>query len=385
MTRYKRERTRADSIVHAVLDDLSGRADFRLEILDDDPDSVLCIGVLTPPPPEGDPTIGPRRTKRKPDSLGLDARVQPDADTVAGAVDVSFLVYHRVVPTLAEQRGHPTGPGKQSLRAKYRRSKISIEKLPFSVSVPPPGGIEVAQLDSTNDKIVEACRAHAAALKADSEWWPSIADDIKVEQSDLSDEASYRAAIAGTAGELAKWIGRLEVTLAATSDGYRLSLLFSNGTIVPAVHPTPFFDVQLKVALTRGKLVSKEFAAAALDYRYKTKTYGHGINAVLKVDETNETIAIADTTPLHFQQRLTSREIGLAASASALAGDGVFDSLDEIEAYLRSYAERWKKFISDHAHDPDISAESPKILRCSNKRSRPSVSASHVSAKTRGS
>ena len=104
MTQYLRERDRADSIVGVVIDDLSGRAVQHADILDVEPQSKLCIGVLTPPPAEGDPGAAPRSAKRKPDALGFNARVAPNAGKIAGIINVSFLVYHRVLPTLDEQR-----------------------------------------------------------------------------------------------------------------------------------------------------------------------------------------------------------------------------------------------------------------------------------------
>jgi hypothetical protein len=361
MTQYLRERTRADSIVRVVIDDLSGRAVQHADILDVEPQSKLCIGVLTPPPAEGDPGAGPRSAKRKPDALGLNARVESDAGKIAGMIDVSFLVYYRVLPTLGEQRKNISGHGKQSIRSKYRRSKISITNLPFEVDVPPPGGVNVAATEKANEQVARACKDAAVAIRDDAEYWPSEKGDIKVEHSTFGDEASYRAAFTGLVPELARWLGRIEVASTSTSDGCRLTVLFSNVTPDSKAHSIRFFDVRLNVRLSSGAFASKDFAAAALDYRYNTTTYGHGVNAVLEVSE-DERSASAETTPTFWQRRLASRDIGDVASPAKLAGDEGFDALRSIESYLLSYAERWATFISDNMNDAKIQAESPKDL-----------------------
>lgn len=359
MTRYQRERARAESIVRAVIDDLSGRADHHADILDVEPQSRLCIGVLTPPPALGEPDAGPRRTKRKPDSLGFDARVEPFEGKVSGTIDVSFFVYYRVIPTLEEQRLNVTGHGKQSVRPKYRRSKIAISNLPFSVDLPSAGGMNIAVVDAANEGIVRACLTAATAMRDDPDYWPSD-KDIKVESSDLANETAYRTALLGFVPETAKWLGRIEVACASAGDGYRLTVLFSNVSPASEAHPSRLFDVQLGATLSSGKFASKCFAAAALDYRYSTTTYGHGVNAVLEVD-VEERSAIANATPIYLQQRLTSRDIGESSSPTALDGDGVFDALAVIEAELRSYEERWSKFIDDHP-DAKVRAESMRDL-----------------------
>ncbi|MGH7736653.1 MAG: DEAD/DEAH box helicase [Candidatus Tyrphobacter sp.] len=360
MTIFQRERARADSIVRAVIDDLSGRADQHSGILDVDPQTKLCIGVLTPPPGEGEPDGSPRRTKRKPDSIGFDARVEPDGGKIAGLVEISFLVYHHVLPTLAEQREHLTPRGKQSLRMKHRRSKIAMSSLGFEVDVPPPGGIAKGVVDAANEKIAAACRAAAEAMRLDPEFWPSEKDDIRLERSAFDDEASYRAALAGHVPETPRWLGKIEATATATGGGFRLTALFSNATPSSKAHPTHFFDVQMGVKLSRGRFVSKDFVAAELDYRYSTTTCGQGVNAVLRVDDARS--AVAETTSIFWQPRLMSRDVGDVASPAKLSGEGALDALGEIEAYLRSYEKRWLKFISDHPHDAKIQAESPKGL-----------------------
>ncbi len=360
MNTFQRERARADSIVRAVIDDLSGRADQHSDVLDVEPHSKLCIGVLTPPPGEGEPDGGPRRTKRKPDSIGVDARVEPNDGKIAGSVEISFFVYHHVVPTLAEQREHLTARGKQAIRPKHRRSKIAVSDLAFEVDVPPPGGIAKGDVDVANEKIAAACRAAAEAVRLDPEFWPSEKDDIKVERSSFDDEVSYRAALAGNVPETPRWLGKIDVTATTTDGGSRLTVLFSNASSPSKAHSMRFFDVQMSVKLSRGRFVSKDFAAAALDYRYATTTYGHGVNAVLCVDGNQS--AVAETTPIFWQPRLKSRDIGDITDPKKLAGDGALDALAEIEAYLCSYEKRWLKFIADHPDDPKIQAESPKGL-----------------------
>lgn len=361
MTRYLRERARADSIARAVIDDLSGRAVQHADILDVEPHSKLCIGVLTPPPVEGDPAAGIRRTKRRPDSLGFNARVEPHLGKIAGTIDVSFLFYYRVLPTLDEQRKNISGSGKQSIRSKYRRSRISIADLPFEVGVPRPGGINVAATDGANERIAVACNEAATRTQADVEYWPSVKGDIKVDRSAFDDEASYRSAFTGLVPELMRWLGKIEVASTSTSDGYRLTVLFSNVTPESDAHSTRFFDVQLDIRLSSGTFVSKDFAAAALDYRYSTTTYGHGVNSVLQVSKDGRS-ASAETAPTYWQQRLASRDIGDIASPLRLAVDGLFDALGGIESYLLSYADRWSQFISDRADDPKIQDESPGDL-----------------------
>lgn len=360
MTIHQRERARADSIVRAVIDELSGRAAQHSDILDVDPQAKLCIGVLTAPPAEGEPDGGPRRMKRNPDSIGFDARTEPDGGKIAGFAEISFFVYHRAVPTLEEQRQHLTGFGKQSIRLKHRRSKVAVTALAFEVDVPAPGGVARGAVDAANDKITEACRIAAEAARLDPAFWPSAKGDIKLERSAFDNEASYGAALAGHVPETPRWLGKIEVVATATAGGSRLTVLFSNATPASNAHSTRFFDVQMRVKLSRGRFVSKNFAAAALDYRYSTTTFGHGVNAVLRVDDDQS--ATAETTPIFWQGRLASRDIGEPASLAKLSGEGTLDSLAEMEAYLSSYERRWVGFIKDHPNDAKIQAESTKGL-----------------------
>ena len=363
MTNHERECARAESIVRAIIDDLNGRADYHREILDFEPTKKLCVGVLTPPPPEGEPASF-SRSRRKPDSLGFDARILAEAgsNTISGTIDLKFIVYSRVLPTLAEQRQKLTGSGKQQLRSKYRRNEVVINDLPFSVVAPPAGGVEPAELHAANARITRACRKAADDAKDAADYWPSKDRNVAVERDALNDETSYRAALPQTVPEVPGWDGKIEILCASTSDGHRISLLFSNTSKLSeeGAQPPQFFDVSVVMHLASGRLQSKPFIAAAMDYRYSTSTYGRGINAVLEVDK-SETIAGAVTTPLYHQPRIASRQIGDAATPQALSDDRVFASLGAIEASLEEYEKRWEAFIVGHA-DPNVRQSSQRDL-----------------------
>jgi hypothetical protein len=344
---YASQRSRVDELARAIVSDLSGRG--VLEILDFEPRKQYCIGVLSAPLDDSDPESSQRRARRFPDALGFGARVESASGVLHGSAEISFALYPRVVPTYSEQIAgqYLAQGGTQHLRHKYRRVEVRLDNVPFGVRIDAVGGKSVADTGAADNMLREICDRQREAMSAMTDIWPG-ATDFTLKSVSLSDEQSYRAAIPSELPSLPQWDPKLIVECAPSGDGYRLSVLLANRTRMAGMHAPQLFDVRFSVALEEGSFVPRPFAAAALDYRYETQSWGRGVNAVLRVEPQNNR-AYADTVPLYEQPRSRPLSLGDALSPGRLASDTSLEALDSIELALQDYAEQWRLFCSEQS------------------------------------
>jgi len=332
---YVTERARAEELRVAVVRGLSGR-DLPF-LLDADPSSRFCIGVLTPPTEDGDERRAQRRARRKPDALGFAARVTPEGRTIEGEVAISFAIYHREIPTFEEQQPAPEDvdlSGTQRLRQKYRRTEVSVDRLPLSVELPAGGSVAGVSFDAANARVVERLAQVVSVIAADPACWPGGAE-VRVPRADLLEEGRYRRAVPRNTPELPAWRVALDGRLMNTGDGWRLTVLLQNRTDGGTPHPAEVFDARVEITLSRGRFTSEPFVAAARDYRYETVSWGRGVNAVLQVADDGRR-AWSETLPIYEQPRTrsTGSDLGRACETAVLAGGGTLGALSSVNEAL---------------------------------------------------
>jgi hypothetical protein len=349
---YVAERARTEALRIAVVRGLSGRnLPF---VLDADPTSRFCVGVLTPATVDSDERRAQRRARRKPDALGFAARVTPDGRTIEGEVAISFALYHREVPTFEEQQPTPEVvdlAGTQRLRQKYCRTEVRVDCLPFRVELPAGSSVAGVSFDAANARVVEHLAGVMREIAADPACWPGGAE-VRVPRADLLDEGRYHQAVPRKSPELPAWRVVLDGRLVSTGDGWRLTVLLQNRTGDGTPHPAEVFDARVEVSLSRGQFASEPFVAAARDYRYETVSWGRGINAVLEVANDGRR-AWSETLPVYEQQRTRSTGSGLgrACETAVLAGEGTLGALSSVSEALAQYATRWLAANEQHITD----------------------------------
>ena len=339
---YQAERVRVEALRRVITEGLSGRGTPLL--LDADPTSRYCVGVLTPPMEDADERRAQRRARRKPDALGFAARVEPEAGAIAGEVTVSFALYHRELPSFAEQRPDQNDTdreGTQRLRQKYRRTDVRLERLPFRVLPPDSGSMESVHFEAANAQIAEHLSRVRHGVGADPQCWPGESE-IRAKRAELTDDTRFQQVLPKGQPLLPAWRVALVGHLLNTGDGWRLTVMIQNRSEGGTIHPVALFDSRIEVVLTAGLFTAEPLVAAAQDYRYQTLSWGRGINAVLEV-AANRRSAWTETLPLYEQPRTHSTDIGQACETASLSGDSVFSALADLEATLQRYAARWEE------------------------------------------
>lgn len=360
---YLGERARADHLLGAIERALSGRETPAL--LDYDPGSRYCIGVLTPAETEEvDAGRRARRARRKPDALGFAARVDAANGTVSGLITVRFALYLRALPDYDEQiavAGEVEAGGKSRLRQKYRRVDVTIPDLPFSATLPSGSGISELNFAAANGLIGTHLQAVSASIAAGDGRWPGT-KDFSIPNAALANEAAYRSATSGGDAVLPAWRAALDGQLVDTGDGWRLMVHLQNRSTGEAIHRNELFDVRIEVALDAGQFLSEPFVAAALDYRYRTRSWGRGDNAVLVVDDEGR-VARTESLPVYEQPRTKSAGASDSCRTEILAGPEVLEALGRIASQLDAYGEDWATTNDAYAGDPSHTARAADLAR----------------------
>jgi hypothetical protein len=359
--RYVAERARVDHLRESISRALSGRETNFL--LDYEPSSRYCVGVLTPPPPQADDeSRAMRRARRKPDALGFSARVEPASGIVSGVFALRFALYYRELPTYEEQRGvadTSDASGTERFRQKFRRVDVAINDLPFSASIPSRGTIAEIEFSEANAQIADHVRSVATDIAAAPLCWPGD-NEHRLNRAALASEFTYGSAIPKGAATLPEWHILLNGRLMHTGDGWRLSVLAQNRTVGDTPHPIEVFDMQLSASLNDGIFTPEPFVAAVLDYRYETLSWGRGVNAVLEVGDNQKTVR-TETLPVYHQPRTRSKGASNECETEVLAGDGVLDSLRRIAGQLDKYAVEWEEKNEHYAGDPTGAARAADL------------------------
>lgn len=360
---YLCARARVDHLRGAIERALSGRETPAL--LDYDPGSRYCVGVLTPAEAEEtDANRRSRRARRKPDALGFGARIDSASGNIAGTVTLRFALYLRTIPDYDEQLavvGEVDAGGKSRLRQKYRRVDVAILGLPFSATLPVGSGVVELNFAAANKRIVTHLQSVSAGIAAGESRW-SGAKDFSIPNAALANEAAYRAATSGGTAVLPEWRASLDGQLVDTGDGWRLMVHVQNRSTGGAIHRNELFDVRIEVALADGEFMSEPFVAAALDYRYKTRSWGRGDNAVLIVGNDGR-MARTESLPVYEQPRTKSAGSSDSCRPEVLAGADALDALGRIAAQLDAYDEDWASTNAALTGDQSHAARTADLAR----------------------
>lgn len=347
----------------AITSELAGR---EVPVLfDRRPTSTYCIGVLTPVDNFEDDGIPgdvkkkadsrtERRRRRKPDALGLTARVLSEEGNFTGEVTLRFAVYYKQVPTRSEQLAgmepiseaksdNVTDPSERRvhIRQKYCRKEVEISGLNFRVSPEIDGSSIEIEFEEANTVINQQLALTRTQIEQDSACWKGTTN-YTIKRADTENDEAYLTSQQTGRPELPLWKVVLAGNVTNTGNGWRLSLLMQNQTEAEGrtLHPVEIFDAQIQIELEQGEFTAQPFVAASLDYRYQTKAWGRGINAVLEVNDDNRKQAWTETLPIYEQPRARTRH-ETVSDVGLLAGDQALTTLYNIVDMLNEYAESW--------------------------------------------
>src|SRR4029077_8568680 len=319
------QQERVSQLVSRVVSKLAGRD--SADIWDTDPQRVICLGVLSPSAPPEAGIVQRLRAPTQPTSLGFTVELDASASH-SGTIDIGFSVYYRVYPTLDEQlevsrAGGADGPKSDArYRLKYRRALIRC-RAPFSIR-----GDEVDVSAAQRGLDNELQRVTRSAMSDERTWRKK--QRVTFPRSGLTSSSGYEATFSSDEAEVPTWGARVVASIVRISGMRFLSLLLENSSI-EVEYSRPFlFDVCIACALDVGRYSSRPFQLAASDFRYSTRSWGRGINCVLRVED-GAANAVTETAPLAWQPRLISRPDGdEMCQAARLSGEDSLPLLRQI-------------------------------------------------------
>jgi hypothetical protein len=354
------EYARVQSAIKAVDEALSGK---NIELcFDREPKARYCIGVLSPISTK-DASDADKKAwslKRRPNSIGFDARLTKESSTIRLTISVNFAVYYRSVPTYSEQkRGFTTGQveneeedktGKVRLRLKYKRVDVIVDPVEIEVAIPSttrtPQDIDSEVItQAVNNKLTEI----AEDIYNRSDCWYDESREPTIPSLALSSEESYEEHLPQLAKAKPSWKVKTSGKLYPAEEGHwRLVFSLANDSEAEIKnHPLELFSAQIACEIKNATFISLPFHAAIEDYRYKTVSWGRGINCVLdplKVVDGHTTSIQTNTTPVFEQVRIESRNVTKDSCLfSRLQTDDLFTALEEIGKWLNEYADIWKE------------------------------------------
>jgi hypothetical protein len=346
-TNFTQELERISDIKDVVVNALSG--DGQMSCLDQDPTRRYSVGILSPLPKEEQSSSS---SKRRPNALGLEAIID-DTGSPTLEVTVKFAVYWRALPTFEEQLQSTQLSSEQAskqagdriLRQKYMREDISVGPILLSVKPSETHEIESLALDSAiNQKLEEV----ADRVVQENACWPQITEnktEIQTPLSILSSQAAYDSYISTHFSKKEKplWTVGSVFKLWRAGEGIsRLAALINNAAHEDeGRHPNALHSCSLFIKLNNSHFISAPFAASFSDYRYKTESWGKGINSVLSISE-DATQASTQTTPEYHQPRtITRKEMDTACNFKDLGSDSWLKNLQQVERWLDGYAQTW--------------------------------------------
>lgn len=358
---FTSEKNRVEATIDYVLRSLSGE-DSSL-CLDQEPTRRFSIGILGPQPSEE--TTGKTSNKRKPTSIGFEATIESSKSLTLN-VDIEFAVYWRAIPTWQEQldiipetarKNIAASEGETRLRLKYCREDIKTGPIKVTISSLPDEGASPLDVSTVNSAIQKALDEAKQRVSTDERCWLAGTKELTLPISSLETEEKYdnyvKSHFKQKQVEKPVWSATFSLNFWPHDSGCRIAALLSNAVNESndSKHPVALMSSKFSIEPEKTKFVSSPFAAAALDYRYESVSWGRGINCVLSVSN-GGLRAETQTTPIYYQKRtITRSEVDSACSFERLATDKNFDSLHEIGDWLESYAKSWQDDNHNWAED----------------------------------
>ncbi len=337
--------------------------------LDQEPSRRYSIGIITPLS-EDETSLEDEKKKwilkRRPNSIGFEARVIPNNHEFKLAITVNLSVYYRSVPTFEEQRASVNLKGKDEdisndttnihFRQKYKRVDVVVEKIPLTIVLPKDKTVNEISCDEVAQEINQHLDSASNTIADSEDCWIDEEKESTIPLSALTSEQSYLSSL--PKGEKGKPNWKVKVTAKiwpAENGQWRLGLFLTNATETKnGQHQIALFNTKISCDLHEAIFVSVPFKAASLDYRYNTRSWGKGVNCVLEVSEEGK-IAHTETVPVYEQERIVTRSnMETACNFERLSSEAYVDALKEVTDWLESYRREWeeenKSFQGDESY-----------------------------------
>jgi hypothetical protein len=350
--------------------------------------------------------------------LGFDFILEPDADEVELAIEVSLALYHPELPTRTEteerfaqlseeetelQRAETEALGQEAAetnldqmkrddggasarhetKRRRKQSQVPIQNAwrrreihvgPISVPLR-ANGDHVRVSEEITAAIGEAVRGHFAEPSAARPFIEGVPRTIPVDA--LASDETYRAALAERAD--LGWepaFSEPEVTVFAESVPGRIWLVSVSLTNDTEFHGRPFqdlalYDCQISARVqSGGHLVPQRFRLAPKDYRYQegSEVIGHGRGCVAERDGENG--IRSETLPLYYQPRAEPRtgHVPIARWSDLATDPGPV--LSGVRDGMRRYDQEWQEWLANGvdelvrpAAEDDLAAFEDEIAR----------------------
>ena len=346
MTDYKNnDYNLLKSIIDSVEAKLTGK-DSQI-LIDEEPGRCFSVGILNA---NNDNDRVDGSPLRRPESMGFFIRFKKDIGLHEFKCKVNFSLYYRIRASFNEQLRDMAGklPENEEIASipKYRR----IDKTINSFFIIPKDIDDQSVIDCSeiNTSLEEAILEVQDEIMQDKEIWPFY--NFKIFGKNLISQKAYNSIFLSAKIErVPRWKIHFEAKLIGGSSNNKLLILLTNLSkpteFFLAWHCPEIFNVHIYLKGQPKCFYSEPFTPIRNDYRYKTKTWGKGINTVLKVnDDIGE--AWTENFPIYYQPRIRSRG-GFEDSTSTeiLSKDNNLKSLINIQKWLEEYDNKWNNEI----------------------------------------
>ena len=367
---FKNQKNRIERSIEAVLGNLSGSSSPIC--FDSDPSRKYSIGILHPQ--EDDENKSQTSINRKPNSLGLEVYLRKK-ESIKLRLDIHFSLYWRAIPNFEEQLATLTHKevkeneaGEVRFRQKYIREDISTVSIDLTVNGNPQVHQEKLSLE-VNKVLQEKIESLKKQIAATPTCWPENLTETPFEIKILSSKERYEKYLEVNYGkqkkEVPNWQIEVSTKVWPLNDGrVRLGIILSNTAtdVAGLKHPQQTFSTKFTASCDE-KYLSSKFAAASQDYRYESVSWGRGINCVLRI-EGEGSLAVAETTPIHYQTRTKTVDVANSAcNFKRLSTDESIDALEEINHWLKQYAQSWEDSNSTFSSDPSYKNRTSDLAR----------------------
>lgn len=334
---------------------------------DQEPFRKYSIGIITPLKTD-EMNLGEARQKwilkRRPNSIGFEARVLPHNNTLSLNLSFDFYIYYRCFPTYEEQitdrkivendKTLASDNTSVHFRQKYKKITIHIDSLPLKIHLPEDKSVQEIDCEFITSAINNELIKIAQTISKYDDSWISTDKEPTIKLSSLVSSQAYSEALPRSEKETPSWAVKASAKVwPAENNQWRVNILLTNSTENDkANYQVSLFNVQIKAFLLDGIFISVPFQAATQDYRYSTESWGKGINCVLTVSDDSKT-GFTQTVPIYAQPKTTTRtNMQNACDFEKLSTEKYLEALSEVSLWLSEYLTSWQKENETFSKDP---------------------------------
>lgn len=334
---------------------------------DQEPFRKYSIGIITPLKAD-ELNLGNEKQKwilkRRPDSIGFEARVLPDGNELLFELSFDFYIYFRCFPTYEEQitdrkivendKALANDNTSVHFRQKFKRLTIHVDSIPLKIHLPEDKSVQVVDCEQVTSALNQALAEIAQTIPTHDDSWISIDKEPTIKLSSLVSSQTYLMALPNSEKENPSWTVKASAKVwPAENNQWRVNILLTNTTENDkANYQVSLFNVQIKAQLLTGNYVSVPFQAATQDYRYSTESWGKGINCVLGVSDDNKT-GFTQTIPVYAQPKTATRtNMERSCNFERLSTEEYPEALAEVSLWLIEYLKNWQEDNKDYIKEP---------------------------------